>query len=95
MKDSDLFAALKGMMEACRGQIRVKLVHDGEPTKWNSWLISPETGYFEVGSYGPFLVREAEWFEIQAPRTNDLSVYSANFSRCEVSPAGDVIRVYR
>jgi hypothetical protein len=94
MKETDLLSALQRLLEGRKGLIRVKVTHESEPTDWSSWIIRPAEGYFEVDKYGPFLLRETEWFEIKPLSFDDQVVHELNSPRLEINNEGNVIRLY-
>lgn len=56
MSPPELFASLTDKENLL---VRFFFHKDPEPTDWGTWVISPTGGYWEIGNYGPFPIREA------------------------------------
>ncbi len=92
MDQNDFLSTMQRILKKGQGRVRVKLTHESEPTGWSSWIISPVPGYLEIERYGPFLLRETTWFEIQPPLLAVEMIHEPNFPALEINEAGTATR---
>lgn len=45
---------------------------DGSFSEWSTWLIFPTEGYGEIKAYGPFLLRNVSYIEVNSIQTQQM-----------------------
>jgi hypothetical protein len=82
-------SALVNIIQAAKCTARIKLNSRLDASSW-SWIIIPVPGYIELGSVGPWPIREVEWLEINPIVTEHIGRLVApriidNLSQLEVA----------
>ena len=82
-------STLVNIVQVAKCTVRIKLNSRLDASSW-SWIIIPVPGYIELGSVGPWPIREVEWLEINPIATEYIGRLVAprildNLSQLEVA----------